>query len=52
MSTSEKHMVIALTLSSLFIIFNIVAVLTGSATIYYSQIHQFLFDALPTLNLS
>ena len=52
MSNSEKKMLIALTLSTVFTIFNIIAVLTGSAITYYSQIHQFLFDALPMLNFS
>jgi len=51
MNTSEKHMLIALTLSALFIIINIVAVLSGSATIYYSQIDQFILNILPILNV-
>jgi len=52
MTTSEKHMLVALTLSALFIIFNIIAVLSGSATTYYSQIDQFISNILPILNVS
>ena len=52
MNTSEKHMLIALTLSAMFIIFNIIAVLSGSATTYYSQIDQLILNILPILNVS
>lgn len=52
MHTAEKRMVFALTLSTLFIIFNIVAVISGSATTYYSQIDQIIFNALPIINFS
>ncbi len=50
MTTSKKHLVIALTLSTLFIVFNIVAVLSGSAATFYSQIDQFILGTLPMLN--
>jgi len=52
MNTSEKNMLIALTLSTLLVIFNIVAVLSGSATTYYRQIDQFIFNILPMINAS
>ncbi len=42
MSILEKHIVIALTASTLLILFNIIAVTTGLADAYYSQIEQFL----------
>ncbi len=41
MTTPDKPMMIALTISTAFVIFNIVAVLSGSATTYYSQIEQY-----------
>ena len=52
MTTAEKHMVIALALSTLFIIFNIFAVISGSAATYYSQIDQLIFNILPTFKFS
>ena len=42
MTTPDKPMMIALTISTAFVIFNIVAVLSGSATTYYSQIEQYI----------
>jgi len=41
MTILEKHIVIALTVSTLLILFNIIAVTTGSADAYYSQVEQF-----------
>ena len=52
MITPDKHMMIALTMSTTFVIFNIVAVLSGSATTYYSQIEQYILDSLPIFGLS
>jgi hypothetical protein len=52
MNTSDKNMLIALTLSALLVFFNIVAVLSGSATTYYSKIDQFIFNILPMLSAS
>ena len=52
MTISNKHMMIALIIATLFVIFNIVAVLSGSATAFYSQIDQLVFDLLPTFDFS
>ena len=52
MTTPDKYMVTALTMSTLFVIFNIVAVLSGSATTYYSQIEQYIFESLAVFDLS
>ena len=52
MTTAEKRMVIALTLSTLFIIFNMIAVISGSAATYYSQLEQIIFNVLPAINVS
>lgn len=52
MTTTEKRMVIALTLSTLFIIFNMIAVISGSAATYYSKIEQIIFNVLPAINVS
>ncbi len=52
MTTPDKYMMTALTMSTMFVIFNIVAVLSGSATIYYSQIEQYIFDSLAIFGLS
>ena len=50
MTASNKHMMIALTISSMLVLFNIIAVLSGSATSYYNQIEQYIFDALPVFD--
>ncbi len=42
MTVTEKHLTVALTLSTMFIIFNIVAVTQGVAADYYSQIVQLI----------
>ncbi len=47
--TSEKHMLIALAVSTMFIIFNIIAVIQGTAATYYSQLEQLIIRLLPTL---
>lgn len=52
MTFSNKHLMIALSISTMFVIFNIIAVLSGSATTYYSQIEQTIFDLLPILDFS
>jgi hypothetical protein len=52
MTTPDKYMMTALTISTMFVIFNIVAVLSGSATTYYSQIEQYIFDSLSIFDLS
>ena len=52
MTTPNKHMMIALTISTTFVIINIVAVLSGTATTYYSQIEQYIFESLPIFGLS
>ena len=52
MTIPGKHMMIALTISTMLVIVNIVAVLSGSATTYYSQIDQLVFDLLPTFDFS
>jgi hypothetical protein len=52
MTISNKQMMIALTLSIMFVIVNIVAVISGSATTFYSQIDQLVFDLLPTFDFS
>ncbi len=49
MTHPEKQMVTALTISSVFVIFNIIAVMMGKADIYYSHIEQFLVNLLPPL---
>jgi len=46
MSHPEKQMVVALTVSSIFVIFNIIAVMLGKADIYYSHIEHFLVNLL------
>ena len=50
MTTSEKRMLIALTVSTLFIVFNTIAVLSGSVSTYYSLIDQLIFYVLPVFN--
>ena len=52
MTFSNKYLMIALSISTMLVIFNIIAVLSGSATTYYSQIEQYIFDYLPTLDFS
>jgi len=44
MAILEKHIVIALTLSTTLVLFNIIAVTSGSADIYYSEVEQFLLN--------
>ena len=45
----EKRIVIALTISTMFIIFNIFAVTQGTAADYYGQLEQFINSFLPTV---
>ena len=49
MTAQKKHMAAALTLSTLLIIFNIIAVTQSTAVDYYSQLEQFISSLLPTL---
>jgi len=42
MTNSEKQMMAALTISSILVIFNIIAVMIGKADIYYSHIEQLI----------
>ena len=49
MTHSNKHMVVALTVSSALIIFNIIAVTQGTTGDYYSQIKQFIVNSLAML---
>lgn len=44
MTHSNKHMVTALTLSVMFVIFNILAVTQGSAENYISLIGKFIYQ--------
>ena len=49
MTHTTKTMALALTLSTMFVIFNIVAVTQGAAEGYYSQIEHFIATLLPQL---
>ena len=49
MTHPKKHMAVALTISTMFVIFNIIAVTQGTAENYYSQIEQFIVSLLPQL---
>ncbi|MBE9567317.1 MAG: hypothetical protein IMF14_01385 [Proteobacteria bacterium] len=42
----RKQMAAALSLSTIFVIFNIIAITTGSATIFYSQLEAFISHIL------
>ena len=42
----KKQMAVALTMSAIFIILNIIAVTTGSADIFYLQFDQFIKDLI------
>jgi len=44
--TSEKSLLLALTVSTVVIIFNIIAVSQGTAEIYYSQLEQVIINLL------
>ena len=46
MTVTEKRIIIALTLSAMLVIFNIIAVTQGDATDYYGQIKQFVSSLL------
>lgn len=46
MTYPEKQMAAALTISSIFIIFNIIAVIQGEADTYYQHIEHFLVNIL------
>jgi len=46
MTAPEKHLVIALTVSTTLVLFNIIAVTSGSADVYYSEVEQFLLNFL------
>lgn len=52
MTISNKHMMFALIIATIFVILNIIAVLSGTAITFYSKIDQLVFDLLPTVNLS
>ena len=47
MTHSNKNMVTALTVSTVFIIFNIIAVTQSTEKDYYSQIEHFIINLLP-----
>jgi hypothetical protein len=49
MTHSRKHMAIALTVSTILIIFNIIAVTQGTTDNYYSQIKQFIVSSIALL---
>lgn len=40
----KKQMAVALTMSAIFIILNIIAVTSGTAELFYLQIDQFIYD--------
>ena len=42
MTHPEKQMIVALAISSIFVVFNIIAVIMGKADIYYSHIEQLI----------
>jgi len=46
MDHSKKQLAIALTLSTMFIILNIIAVTQGTEQSYYSKIEQFIVSLL------
>ena len=46
MTYPQKQMAITLTVSSIFVIFNIIAVMLGKADIYYSHIEHFFVNLL------
>ncbi|NOQ89332.1 MAG: hypothetical protein GQ549_00125 [Gammaproteobacteria bacterium] len=48
MTHPTKYMAAALTLSTTFVIFNIIAVTQGSADTYYRNIEQFIISMMPT----
>ena len=49
MTHPKKHMVVALTASTMFVIFNIIAVTRGTSENYYGQIEQFIVYLLSQL---
>ena len=49
MTHPTKTMAAALTVSTMFVIFNIIAVTQGSAEAYYSQIENLIVSLLPQL---
>ena len=49
MTHPTKTMALALTVSTMLIVFNIIAVTQGTAENYYSQIEQFIVSLLPQL---
>lgn len=42
MTVIEKHLVIALTVSAVLVLFNIAAVTSGSADVYYAGVEELL----------
>ena len=42
----KKHMALALTMSAIFIILNIIAVTTGNADTFYLQVDQFIKELI------
>jgi len=42
MTVIEKHLVIALTVSTTLVLFNIIAVTSGTADTYYAELEHFL----------
>ena len=49
MTHPTKTMAAALTVSTMLVIFNIIAVTQGAAEVYYSQIEHFIVGLLPQL---
>jgi len=47
MTAPDKHMVTALTISTILVIFNIVAVAEGSAAIYYTHMENLISNLMP-----
>ena len=47
MTHPERNMVVVLAISTVFVVFNIVAVTQGTAEVFYSEIEQFVISLLP-----
>jgi hypothetical protein len=47
MTNPTKAMTLALSISTMLVLFNIIAVTQGSAEIYYSEIEHFIANAMP-----
>lgn len=48
MTVPEKHIIVALAVSTTLVLFNIVAVTSGSADTYYSQVENVINKYHPT----